>query len=172
MRTPIAQGWVKGPSFSMEIIRVANKIYIHGNAGFYRLLGPKAVPETGRWLAYTVTEFEETGTPRPQNTVLDGLTLTPSTLPIPDISGTVLRESPEETLGSQLVIPIRVIQSGNFGVSSVLYLAARGVSLPVRVAVEKSTYAGAETLNYSEYNGPLVVKAPTDAVDIRTVQVP
>ena len=136
----------------VEIVRMGSQAYLKGSPAFYQqIAGPTAAALLkGKWLKGSATsgDLASLADLTDINKLFDAA-LKPS--------GT-LTKGKERTVDGQKVIGINSSDGGT------LYVATTGEPYPIEITQASGSSTG--TLHFDEWNRPVDVKAPTDAVDI------
>ncbi len=142
---------------SFEVIEIDNTIYISGSSAFYtHFAGPAAAQLLhGKWLKASTSNASFAG--------LSSLTelhkLLAAALTTDDKA---LVAAGTSTVGGQPVVGVKdTAQNG------ILYVATTGTSYPLEIT---KSGTGGGTITFSEWNRPVTLTAPTNAVDIEQLQ--
>jgi hypothetical protein len=144
----------KTVTVTLAIIRLGNAIYIRGNRAWYARIGPKAVAVAGRWLSLPISQDRSLADLTDLSAVAAGITPTATDR----IRGT-------ERLGSVPVVDVMA------GTDATLYVAASGTPRLLRLTRSMTAPAGVNgTLDFSDYDAAVAVRAPTGAIPITKVR--
>jgi hypothetical protein len=136
----------------VELVRVGNEAYLKGSPAFYRQIGgaTAAALLKGKWLKGSATsgDLASLAALTDINKLFDAA-LKPT--------GTITK-SKEATVDGQKVIGVESSDGGT------LYVATAGEPYPIQITQASGSSTG--TLHFDEWNQPVDVKAPKDAVDI------
>jgi hypothetical protein len=159
---PLATGFVqtvvtsngKSTTTKIGIIRVGATLYLFGDKAYYQRISSKAAAAAGKWLSLPATQDKAISDLTDIDALAKGL------------SGATSVTSPGLVrLDAGTAILLRT------GAGATLYVAATGTPYPLRVvraAATPSAISG--TLNFTNYNAVLAVKAPKGAVALAKLE--
>lgn len=148
-----ATGTMSTSGLSFDLVRIGNTAYIKGSDDFYKHFAGAAVAQLlhGKWLKASITSgrfasFEP---------------LTNVRLLFDKVASNhgKLANDGAKTFEGQKVVEIRDTSD-----NSKLYVSATGKAYPVAIVGGKKGQTG--TITFSDWNKPLSVSAPKDAIDI------
>lgn len=146
-----AVGTVTSNGSSVEVRRVGDQLYVKGDDTFLAALGDKAKATRGKWLVGPIAQADRA---LAELTDLQGFagTLTPG-------SGTLTKEAVRPLGGQQAVSVLNPAGAR-------LWVADTGTPYPLRLERLGTTVG---TLDYSDYDRPVEVKAPSPTVPLSSV---
>jgi hypothetical protein len=144
---------------SFEVIEIDNTIYISGSSAFYtHFAGPAAAQLLhGKWLKASTsnTSFAGLSSLTDLHKLLDAALTTGANSSSLVAAGT-------STVGGQPVVGVKdTTQNG------ILYVATTGTAYPLEITKGGT---GGGTITFSEWNRPVTLTAPANAVDIEQLQ--
>jgi hypothetical protein len=142
---------------SFEVIEIDNTIYISGSSAFYtHFAGPAAAQLLhGKWLKASTSNASFAGL----SSLTDLHKLLAAALTTDDKA---LVAAGTSTVGGQPVVGVKdTAQNG------ILYVATTGTAYPLEIT---KSGTGGGTITFSEWNRPVTLTAPTNAVDIEQLQ--
>jgi hypothetical protein len=150
------RGKISEKGLSFEVIVVGSITYIKGNSSFYKHIGGNAAAQLfqGKWLKAPSTsgELAQLGALADLHELINK-----------ELSshGTLAKGS-TTTIGGQRAIAVRDITKGG-----TLYVAVTGKPFPIEI-----TKSGAEAgvIRFEEWNKPVSIKAPSDAIDLAQLE--
>ncbi|MGH2854876.1 MAG: hypothetical protein ACRDLF_11880 [Solirubrobacteraceae bacterium] len=151
------RGRLSENGLSFEIIEVGNSIYINGSPAFYSHFAGSAGAQLlqGKWLKAPVSNASFAGL----SSLTDLRKLLDAAL---TTSGKALVAAGTRTVNGQAVVGVKdTTQNGT------LYVATTGTAYPIQIA-KNGTGGGAIT--FSEWNKPVSLAAPANAVDIEQLK--
>jgi hypothetical protein len=150
------KGRISENGLSFELIQVGGEAYISGSAEFYEhFAGPAAAQLLqGKWLKASAT----TGSFATLASLTNLQKLTEAALAQ---HGTLTRGDKTTISGQPVVAVTDTAQSGT------LYVATTGQPYPVQIS---KSGAGGGKIVFDNWNQPVTLKAPTNAVDISELQ--
>jgi hypothetical protein len=149
------RGRLSENGLSFELVEIDGTIYISGSSAFYKhFAGPAAAQLLqGKWLKAPVSNSSFAG--------LSSLTDLRSLLDAALATGSKTTAG-TRTINGQTVVGVRdTSQNGT------LYVATTGQPFPVEIT---KSGAGGGTITFEEWNKPVTLTAPANAVDIEQLQ--
>jgi hypothetical protein len=148
-----AKGTMSSSGFSFDLIRIGNTAYIKGTDDFYKHFAGAAVAQLlhGKWLKASIVSGRFAAfAPLTNISVLFDK--------VASNHGKLANDG-AKTFEGQKVVEIRDTSD-----NSKLYVASTGKAYPVAIVGGKKSQSG--TITFSDWNKPLTVSAPKDALDI------
>jgi hypothetical protein len=151
------RGRLSENGLSFELIEIDGTTYISGSSAFYsHFAGPAAAQLLqGKWLKApsSNSSFAGISSLTELRKLLDAALAT---------SGKALVSASSGTVNGQAVVGVRDTSQ-----NATLYVATSGPAFPVEIV---KSGAGGGTITFSEWNRPVTLTAPTNAVDIEKLQ--
>lgn len=148
-----AKGSMSTSGFSFDLVRIGNTAYIKGSDDFYKHFAGAAVAQLlhDKWLQASIASGRFAAF----------APLTNISLLFDKVASNhgKLANDGEKTFEGQKVVEIRDTSD-----NSKLYVAATGKAYPVAIVGGKKSQSG--TITFSDWNKPLTVSAPKNALDI------
>jgi hypothetical protein len=150
------RGRIAENGLSFELIELEGTIYISGSSAFYTHFAGAAAAKLlqGKWLKAPATNSSFAG--------LSALTESRRLLDVAlSTSGGALAKAGTSTVNGQAAVGVKDAENGT------LYVATTGQPYPLKVT--KSGAAGG-TISFNEWDKPVTLTAPANAVDIEQLQ--
>lgn len=151
------RGRISENGLSFELIEIDGTTYISGSSAFYSHFAGAAAAQLlqGKWLKApsTNSSFAGISSLTELRRLLDAALAT---------SSKTLTSAGSGTVNGQAVVGVRDTSQ-----NAILYVATSGTAFPVEIA---KSGTGGGTIAFSEWNKPVTLTAPANAVDIEQLQ--
>jgi hypothetical protein len=151
-----AKGSMSTNGLSFDLVRVGDTVYIKGTDAFYKHFAGAAVAQLlhGKWLKASATQGQ-----------LESLA------PLTNIgalfAGISAHHGKLANKGATSFQGQRVVEIRDTSDNSKLYVAATGKPYPVAIVGGKQNQSG--TISFGDWNAPVSLSAPKDAIDISSL---
>lgn len=148
--TTIASAGGQTLTVPIAVIRVGPQLYIYADESYYARIGAKVPLAAGHWLSLPASQDQAFAD------------LTDVTQFAAGLSATAAKTGGELQLGT---VPAVVVQTGG----ALVYVAASGAPLLLRLQRPATANALAGTLDFSEYGATLSARAPAGAIALQSL---
>lgn len=152
--TTVATTAGKTTTTKIAIIRVGGTLYLLGDKAYYARIGPKAAAVAGKWLSLPISQDQA---------IADLTDVTPLANGLSGASSVSVQGVQRIDSGTAVVL--------HTGAGATLYVAATGTPYPLRLMRAGATPSAVSgTLDFTDYNAPVSIKAPAGAVALAKVR--